>query len=290
MGVNMDKIRTRVKEQEQREAARAAGGVRWWRPKAGRNNIRLLPPWTDEGFHAGDFAREIHTHWNVGSGDGQSIFTCPAHTPGLGGPCAICDEIARLRSTGSALDLELADNMRAKPGYLSNIVNLDDPVYTAEDFEEASSGDREPSFNIGDTKIQVFQYGPMIYNQLLNEFDVQRQDLSDLNSGGNFVITKTGKGKNNTKYTVSLVKLGTPFTIEGDSKLIDLGVLNPPRSAADMQKALGEGTSVQGVQAAAIAAPPPSQLPPQATQAPATVSQTEISDLEQQMMDAIKGQ
>lgn len=281
MGVNMDKVRKRIKDNERKDAARQAMGARWWKPKQGRNNIRLMPPWTDSGMNAGEFAREVHTHWNVGEGDNEIHSTCPANTPDLGGECLICLERARLLATGDPVDLQRAHEIRATEGYVSNIVDLDDPTYTKEDYDEASASGREPDFNIGETKVQVFRYGPMIHKQLLDNFDAHGVDLTDIASGATIVLTKTGKGKTGTKYTATAVPTPSGFDFLGDYKVYDLEALNPPRDDADIRQALGAASVATQAALPPVATPPTTQIGQQ-------VQNRKQSQLEKQMMAALE--
>ncbi len=281
MGVNMGNIRKRREEEEKKEAARSMGVARIWKPKQGKNNIRILPPWSDSGDNADSFAREVYTHWSVGEGDKRRSFTCPQLTPGLDGDCPICIEIARLRSTTDTMDMEVADEIRGKQGFLSNAINLDDPVFTKEDYDTAAIGGTEPSFNIGDTKIQVFTYGPMIYKQLIDSFDLLNKDLTDMTTGRDLIINRSGKGKTGTKYTVIVGPNDSVCTFSGGVEVYDLDAMYPQRTTAEMKQALGGSSEPQALPPPVAQALPPSQTP--------VVPSAEVTPLEQHMIDALKG-
>ena len=241
MGVNLSKIKDRQKVEEQKEAARQTGGVRSWKPPSGRSNIRLLPPWTDEGPNAGDFAREVFTHWNVGDGEAQRTFTCPLKTPDLGGPCVVCDHVSALRATGDPVDSENAQEDSASQGFQSNIIDLDDPVFTQKDYDDATNGGKDVSWSVGDTKVQLFRYGPMIYKQLLDLFADLQMDLTDLVTGRDLILKKSGQGKTGTKYNVILGADPTPVSVVGgpiEKQLYGLDDLYPPRTPVEMSAAL----------------------------------------------------
>lgn len=100
-----------------------------WKPKVGENPIRLLPPWTEVGPHAGLFWRELELHWNVQSmnvednGEGSS-FTIPCLEKSIGAaeafgydpseiiPCPICAHVGDLARSESPIDVDLSKAMR----------------------------------------------------------------------------------------------------------------------------------------------------------------------------------
>ncbi len=244
MGVNINKINEKLKEEEQKEAQRNLGAVRYWNPGQGRNQIRLMPPYADD---VEDFCREVFVHWNVVQGAEKSPpFTCPAKTPGVGGVCPICDEINRLFSTNDPTDQERANAMKAKKQYVSNVVDLEDPVFTQEEYDQVVSAGKEPNFSVGDTKVQVFRFGPMIYKQIAENFSIMALDLSSVKDGRDLTISRTGKGKEGTKYTVVAAPSSTSFNnvgLELEKKLYNLEAISTPRTVADMQAALSGAPS-----------------------------------------------
>jgi len=287
MGVDLNKVDQQRLELEQKEAARAVGPVRWWTPEQGQNNIRLLPPWTKEGRNANSFAREIYTHWNIGDGDDTTAFTCPLKTPDLGEACPICEEVDRLRATGDPVDAEKASDLRAKQGFVSNIIDLDDPIFTKKDYDTVVASGKDPTFSVGDTKVQVFRYGPMIYKALLDNFSLLKMDLTDPTSGRDLIVNKTGKGKTGTKYSVLVQPAASPVVVQGqeslDKRMYNLDSINKPRSSAEMFQALNGGPLP-------MASLPPMAKPPvpQITANPVPTVNAGISDLQQKMMDALK--
>src|SRR5258706_2411143 len=114
MGVDRERVKQRLDEEHQRAAARAQGGVKFWKPKQGENRIRLMPPWKTRAHpkpcrcevchNADDFCREVYLHWNVGtSEENQQTFTCPVRTPpNKGSNCVICGYVDQLRGSGDA--------------------------------------------------------------------------------------------------------------------------------------------------------------------------------------------
>jgi len=257
MGVDLGYINQKQAELAAAAAARSAGGFRYWNPSSGNNKIRLLPPWTDE---AKSFERAIMTHFNVGPE--EQMFPCA----GVG--CPICAHVAKMRATGDPADAEAAQRIVAKKRYYSNIIDMKDPVYTKKDVDDyRTSGATDPCpFEEGQTKVQIFGYGPMVYSQLINMFAQLQQDLTDPVNGYDIMITKIGE-ELATKYTVIPAPPARPVQISGRKKLsellIDLDKINMPRSNEDMLAAL----TPQGAVAGGTAKQPPG-LPPPATPPP----------------------
>lgn len=273
MGVNLGKYKEKNEEAQRAAAARGTGGYNFWAPKSGTSNIRLMPPWTDGGE---EFEREVWMHWNVGKGETQMTFVCPVKTPnvvGSTGECPICNHVASLRATDDPADEEIAEKIRAKPRYYTNIIDNEDPVFVQADVDEwkARQKDKNAScpFNVGDTKIQVFNFGPMIYEKLLKMFSELQMDLTDLVDGYDVLITKSGKDMG-TKYDAMVKPPAKPVNIIGTLSLADLDNFAKLKTPEEFQAAL-TGQPVAGAALPpAAAAPPPAAaaLPPAAAAPP----------------------
>ena len=256
MGVNFDAIINRLREEEAKEAQRNLPRVSYWKPTPGKNRIRLMPPWTQEGHNGGSFYREIFTHWSVGGEEGKSYFVCPLKTPDVEGTeCPVCDYVAQLRKSEDPLDVERAGEIAARVRYYSNIIDLDDPEYSTKEVAEwkkanADFGDRECPFVAGDSKVQVFSYGVKIWNQLLNVFGEQKIDLTSLSDGRDITIKRAGKGRNTT-YTVNVDFEATEHVFEGNQErlIVDRDAIMPARPVEDMRTALNAaaGAPVMGL-------------------------------------------
>lgn len=178
--------------------------VRWWRPKDGKNKIRIVPPWTEEGPNANVVWREVAQHWNV-SPDMKGPAVCPKNTPDLGDECPICDLIEYLKTQKDDPEaLELVNKMRAKKTYFFNVVDLSDPVYTAHDVAEFKKNrpDSDVPFEAGDIKIQVYAAGVGVFNSIISMIVENNLDITDLDEGYDITIDKQGSGLT-TKYNVT---------------------------------------------------------------------------------------
>lgn len=279
MGVDVSKVKAKAEEEAQRAAQRTATGFKYWSPKAGKNRIRILPPWTAQGANANQFWREIYVHWNIGLDEESSeSFPCPTRTPnGTGGVCPVCVYVDKLRATKDPADAEMAQNYRAKQRFYSNIIDLEDPTYTADDLNEwkARQNDKnaETPFNIGDSKIQVFSYGVMIYKELLDYFmDV---DISDLSKGHDVIITREGVGQQ-TKYRTRIDHVPTQFPFRAkraiEDVLINLDALMPFVPENEMLAALPDNPAFAPAQPRAQVAQAQPKTLPAAVSAPTTTT------------------
>lgn len=225
MSVNIDNLEKEFEKEAAAQAARKARtanfNIVYFNPKVGTNNIRLCPPWTSEGESAGLFARKISQHWNVGAGDGNTGFNfiCP------GNGCPICAAIVNLKASQDPVDRALAEAWYPKVQYYSNVIDMDDPTYTAKDIEVWKSRQNDPTrecpYVLGTTKVQVYRYGFGVYKDIRDWFlPPHKKDLTDPVNGRNIILKRVGKDKNNTRYTVTTLD---PSDV---SKFLDNGKLN----------------------------------------------------------------
>lgn len=274
MAIDIGKIKAKIEEEKRLAAQRKSfEKIRWWKPRVGENLIRLMPPWTSEGPNADVFYRETYRHWSVGSGgydkENGLNFTCPVKTPdGPGGVCEVCDHAKKLRQSGDPTDLEEAKLLSAKKRISSNIVDLNDPVLTAEDVQEwveSHPPNAECPFKEGDTKVQIWSYGATLFGELLDYF-ADSVPLAELVDGHNIKLTRTGKNKEDTRYRLRPDMTATNFDFVGDFGVLvyDLDSLSP--------------FPEEGAMAAALSGPSASRLPP-APPAPGVESVTNTTDM-----------
>ena len=237
-------------------AATQKGGkksrVRYMKMAGGSNRIRIMPPFTDTGPSAGLFYREVHTHWGVG-GDGTKDnpgmrFACPKKTPGSPSTeCPICDEASNLFKTRDPVDFQKAKDLRAREGYLSNVVDMDDPVFTKDDVTEFKNNNAgaEVPFKVGNTKVKVWNYGPTMSKDLIDYISNWSIDITDFNDGRELVVGRVGTGKEDTRYSASFAPMSTKFEFKGDlaTSLYNLDELSPFSEYEKMKEALLGGDS-----------------------------------------------
>lgn len=243
-GIDFDKLANARKALEDRKnSGNDFQKVNFWKPKVGQNKIRILPPWTKEGVHAGSFWREAAQHWNV-SDENKAPILCPNKTPDLKLPCPICEFVAELKADKKNVQAqELAKELRAKTTWFFNIVDLSDSVYTVSDVAEAKTArpDSEPAFAPGDLKVQVFAAGAGIFNDIVTFVSENKLDITLIDGGHDINITKSGKGLN-TEYTVTV--LFQPSTLKGwtpETKVNDLAQVGFQQEYGKILEALTAG-------------------------------------------------
>jgi hypothetical protein len=253
--------------------------LKTWKPREGKNNVRVLPAWSDTGPNAYRFYREAFSHWNIGSEDFSVTMTCPRKTAGFEDKeCPVCEECTRLYATKDPADAVIAKSMYARRGFMSNIVDNVDPVWTAADLASLKESKTENLPEVGTTKVQVWSYGITVWNALMNVLD--SVDFTDLEDGANIVVDRSGTGmgtdgKEGTKYIVQAERNNSALKVHGELDLYNLDELYPPKSVEDMNlilsginpyeskmstgKQLSEGKKDEAPKA--LSAPPPKVKP-----------------------------
>jgi len=210
----IDRARAAKAETEERLSRRGGSGAQFWKPKNGKNTIRIMPPWTDplgEGkalsdtlqVFQGQYWREVGQHWNV-SPDQRGPILCPKKTPGLDAPCPICEFVSELKKDKTnAKAKQLSDDIRAKTTFLLNIVDMTDAIFTAQDaadWKTNKPGDDVP-FEIGDPKIQIYAAPITVHDVILGIITDTGNDVTKLATGQAIVLTKfPNKNPKLTRY------------------------------------------------------------------------------------------
>jgi len=218
--------------------------LKYWKPQKGVNKVRILPPWTDEGFYAGSFWREVWQHWNAGPEKAGPVL-CPAKTPGATDTdCPICALVEQLKSQKSNPEAqELAKDFKAKVAYNMSIIDLKDPLYTSKDLTEWKNTrpETEAPFAVGDPKVQVYAATSTVYEGIATLVLSNELDITDLEAGHNIQITKSGDGLN-TKYTVTPEMKPTKVPLPVDFTIPNLANVGRSfQTVAEMLKVLSEG-------------------------------------------------
>ena len=186
-GVNLGRMLAKVEEQKAKQ-----NRTDFWKPSEGKNVIRLMPPWAEEGDSAELFYREVYIHWNVPPGaEDQTFMLCPKKMDL--GRCYVCDQVDELYGSRDPADIELAKEIRSRQRFFSNVIDLNDV------------GGKDP-------KVQVWSYGPMIFDDLIGYFcDSEYGDITDPDEGFNITIERTGVSRD-TSYKVRLSRHSSSFS------------------------------------------------------------------------------
>lgn len=273
MNINFDKLKSFKNEQEARNARTNRGPrVNFWRPKSGKNTIRILPAWASEGEFEGQFWFEVFQHWNI-STDSKAPVLCTEKTSGHNTPCPVCAAIKDLWNQADTttdpvrkLELtELAKSFKAKSATLLSIVDLNDATYTAEDLakeQEHRPGEDAP-FEVGELKIQLYAAGPSVFNLVRDTIIENELDVTDPKKGNDFSIEKKGSGFDTTYNVVPKMKASA---LKGYSPDMVLPALNNFIRVLEVEKieaylAASIPTQLSGSSKAAVASLPEDALP-----------------------------
>lgn len=227
----LDKVRNAKQEAEDRLSRGGGPRASFWKPKNGDNRIRIMPPWLNPTgdpdyavpenltFYEGQFWRQVAQHWNV-SEDQKGPILCPKQTPGLEGDCPICEFVESLKEDKSDVQaIALAKEIRAKVTYLLNIVDMADPVYTADDVAEwkKERPDNDVPFAAGDTKVQLYAAPLTVYDAILGLIVANGKDITRLQDGRVVVLTRhPNKNPIKTRYTVVPSFDAEAFELKGE--------------------------------------------------------------------------
>ena len=180
---NMDKVLSKAKELE--------SGL-FFQLKAGKNEMRILPPWNDDGM----FYHESVIHYGFMVEGKNRAYPCLKF---LGEKkCPACDLFARL-SQGDKEDQKIARNLRPTAKFFVNVVPK------------------------GSENVKIFALKPKMLKQILGYMaDDDWGDVTDPEEGHNIVIEKEGEGLM-TRYEVRVKPKPTGIEVEDwENKLHDL--------------------------------------------------------------------
>lgn len=234
-----------AKQRTEEKLARGGGsGAKFWRPEAGENKIRIMPPWSEDDFFKDQFWREVAQHWNV-SADQKGPVLCPVHTPGMEGPCPICEFVEELKQDKTNIEnKKLARELKAKTTYLLNVVVLNDPEYTAADVAEFKQNNpsRDCPFEPGQSKIYIYACPISIMDQIFGLIANNGQDITDLEKGRDLTIKKIpNKDRFKTRYEVYPAFESKEFETEGKLQLPELEQVGFKMEYEEMMNLLASG-------------------------------------------------
>lgn len=167
--LSQDKVRDQIDSEKRTNYT-------FWKPSEGENNIRLLPPATDD---APVFVKTA-TAWKVGP-EAKNL-SLPLDEKGKITGWLI-NKIYELKDSEDEADKKLADSIYPKSTWLYNIIDLDKP----------------------NTGFQILECGILAHKQIcLYLYDQKGDygDITDLTEGYDVTYTKTSEGGINVKYDV----------------------------------------------------------------------------------------
>lgn len=186
--------KTRLDRVRERLAKEKLGGKgNYWKPKQGRNVIRVLPGVGDmEDF----FWQDVGRHYPP---DTQFSFVCPEFTLGEDdAACPICEFVNELYRAGDDDSKELAKKLRVRRQFWMNIIDRNDE-------------DRGP---------QIFTPGVTVFGSIASMVnDPDYGEVYDVDDGLDIIIKRDGTGLA-TEYHVQSRRKSTPLS-KTDSQIDD---------------------------------------------------------------------
>lgn len=211
MGLNFDELRKKLTETKER--GNGGGDIKYWKPKDGRNVIRILPALDrGNGFYA-----EGKVRYNVGPKKRKARVPLNQDEK-----CPIKDFVAQLYATKDEADKKLAKKMGVRTNYAFNVIDRS--------IEEGQEGYGE---------VLLYNANSSVFEGVLTILlDPDYGDFLDPEKGRDIIITKTGKDLETT-YSVNARPKEEPVGIEGwEEKLHDLQKLTEPHSYEKREKLL----------------------------------------------------
>lgn len=187
----LDKTRKRFEE--------TASDSKYFKPRGGKNFIRVLPPWGPGADGTFFYAGALHYKFKIGGRD--RAIPCTAFSGK--GPCAICTLCDKLKAHGEEDYKKLAQEIRMSKKFWVNIVARD------------KMGKAEP-----DARIQIYGGNQKFINSILEAFDEEDYgDVTDPIEGHDLILTKKGEGMA-SRYSATVRPRPTPLALPGWKKHI----------------------------------------------------------------------
>jgi hypothetical protein len=189
-------LRERMLEKKANLKKKNSGGFILKQKEEGTIRVRLLPV-GDEN----DIASEITYFWLGDQGEILSPST-------FGDPCPVQEEYERAKKSKDKGDVEIAKLLVPRTKYVIPILMYKDEKGKVVDTENSG---------------KLLSIASGTYNDIIDLFldEDEWGDMTDPENGYDIKITREGKGKNDTRYTVTACK-NSPLPKEFKKKIIDL--------------------------------------------------------------------
>ncbi len=226
------------------DQAALTGKYTFWKPETpGTYYYRTLPPvesMVNPNTGKAAFYWGVPLHFGIAPGRKTTVF-CPRRASKGEMPCAVCDlwlPYVKKDSTYTAEEKAVAKSFLPNWRNYMNILLLDPK--TGEPVREED----------GSIKVRVFGPGTDIIDKTLAALEELAEDLgedrpnaknlTDPKIGRVVRLKRTGVGRDNTEYEVSLKKVLdlTPFTEWWEDNLAELPEINPAKTSEEIQALL----------------------------------------------------
>jgi hypothetical protein len=156
-----------------------------WKPKAGQNVVRFLPPMEGK---TSPFS-VTYQHWITLPDGARRSMNCARMM--AKGRCAACEKMDSLQKSGNAADFEASKDWKSKLNVTANII----------DREDEAKG------------VQLYSFGKTVLDKLVAIRKDSRAggDFTDSEDGFDIVLTKKGEGMK-TEYDALASRNSTPLS------------------------------------------------------------------------------
>jgi hypothetical protein len=211
------------------------------KPKPGKNDYVVLPPWTMEGDYAGQWHHNFGTHFIRDEADQlQATYICVNRTHDK--PCDVCNTMAEAQRTVGAANPQLAELIKK--------------AYAAQQFLVCVL----PLNGENPDTPQVLTLGRTAFEQLTSIVDDWMESVFDPTSPQIITIERTGTTAKDTRYMVSVAPKKHSFKKKVEP--INLAEFVKQESEAAQKKAVLALRSVAGASGAPrLAAPSSPNVP-----------------------------
>lgn len=166
-------------------AEASKGNADRWKPKAGQNVIRFLPPM--EGKTSPFVV--TYQHWVTTPDGSRRPLNCARMMAKA--RCAACEKMEALQKTGNAADYDAANGWKSKLNVMANII----------DREDEAKG------------VQIYSFGKTVLDKLVAIRKDARAggDFTDTEDGFDIILSKKGEGMK-TEYDAMASRNSTPLS------------------------------------------------------------------------------
>lgn len=160
--------------------------IKWWSLPTGTSIIRILPPWDAKGLVALPVYSHRIEYQPAGSQYKKYSWVCTNST--FGTPCNICEGLKSLSSQGINTEPYESGN---RTFYINALV-IQDPNYG-----------RDPQNSMAPNTHVLMRIPKTVYDWVVQMItNPAFGDITDVNTGVNLIISRTGKGLE-TKYQIT---------------------------------------------------------------------------------------
>ena len=190
-------LRDRLTDKKKQLASGKSGGFIMRQKDEGTIRFRILPTGEDN-----DFAMELTTFWL--SQDAGEIISPST----FGEPCPAMEKYLELKESKDPDDIELTKKLVPRKKYVIPVIMYKDSKGSEVDEEQSN---------------RLLQISNGIYQEIIDFYldEDEWGDMTNPKEGYDLKQTRTGKGKNDTKYTINTCK-NTPLPKAYSKTVIDL--------------------------------------------------------------------